>query len=544
MGKYLRYFAFGLFAFMAFVNSAFAQTTFYWNRYGSTEQFPSAYAACPGSIQINMVLSGTLSGVNYTGGGFGNCNYKYGANNDDYPTYSLSRGGDACPPDNVYDEVIGGCVIPPPPDPTLENGDKCEDQTGATAQNPFIWQASTSTCVKFFDADDEASCKYMGAHLNTPSSYTVAGVINSSGNAVAPPTFAATSMSCTAATVSSSECSINVSGAISCNVLATFTGEVNGGSVDAQDALCGAGLGACPDQEPKVTTAEQPCVPAANGSGGTSCTQSKETVSEGQQNCGTVNGSYKCFTKLPSSNAIITQINSSSQTLPNGSVEVTVVKDSSNMVCTDVGKCTTTHSTTTTKSTSSTSGGTSTSSSCSGICTPAGGGVETLPTAGAGATGPGAGGGGTGGNGEGEEEGPDGSASAIDDCELPPPCDGDPFQCAILIQAHKDTCKLMQGPTVAEKAQAEAKIAESVALVAAAQSEMDSTAMGLLGAFQSSISGGSTGGAACLPDVPLSVMGHTVIMEFSKTCPSLAFLRYAVLATAYLFAAGVIFREF
>lgn len=527
---------------LVFTESAFATTTYYWLK-GGGSQYPSASAACPSTIEAyNLVFN--FNGVQFYSELSATCKYKYtsGTGEDTNMTqYNLSRNGDSCPEGNIYNLVTGGCELPPPP--VLAPGELCEDQTGATAQNPYIWDpdsGSSGACEKYFNAGDEASCSYMGSHGNTPTAYTVAGVMNSTGNAVAPPTFAATSMSCTAATISSSECTINVSGAISCNVMATFTGGVNGGDVDAQDALCGDGLGECPDQKPQITTTEEPCVPVSNGSGGTSCTTEKKTEAEGTQSCGLVNGTYTCVTRLPRSNGLTTNISSTSQTLANGSVEVTTVKDSSNEVCTDVGTCTVKHSVTVTKTTTTTSGGTSTTAACSGICTPSGGGVETLPTAGVGSSGPGTGGTGTGdGEGEGSEEG---NASIAPSCAAPPFCDGDPFQCAILKQAHLDTCRLMAGPTAEETAASNAKINTAWAEYDAHQATLDAQASTLLSQFQGAVSGGG-GGGICLADVPFAVMGHSMVLEFSRVCEYIEFIRYGVLAVAYLLAARIVMRE-
>lgn len=451
-------------------------------------------------------------------------------------TLYIFRYGDTCPPNTApYDDDTGICPSSkPPPKP----GEMCEDQTGATAQNPFIWDASSNKCEKFFDAGKEASCKHMGSSAgNTPAAYTVAGNISSTGQAVAPPSFTGTSLNCTVKTVSSSECTINVEGAVSCNVMGTFTGDVNnGGTANAADALCPNGV--CPVKEMKTETSEEKCAPAGNGSGGSSCTESKKTSADGKQQCGTVNGGYQCITKKPSSNGINTSITATSQTLPDGSIKVTTVKDSSLTACTDVKTCTTTTSQTTQHSTTSPSGGTKTDTSCKGTCTASGGGVETLPNAGTGT------GGGTGnGNGDGEGEGSGGTASTSDTCAAPPPCDGDPFQCAILQQAHIDTCKLMAPADDATKAEWDAKIAQANADADAHQSTMDSQVNTLLSGFQSSTGGGGAGGGKCLPDVPVAVMGHTVTMEFSKTCDSISFIRMALLAMAYLVAARIVFKE-
>ena len=418
-------------------------------------------------------------------------------------------------------------------------GDKCEDQTGQNLSNPKIWDGSA--CTPFLEAKGDAPCAYLkSVGDNNPryvgQSYTVVGELDSTGNAVAPPSFVDSSLSCGIETVSNSECTVNIKGAISCNVVGKLTGKANlSGKSDIRSAQCGGSSNPCPEQEPKVETKEEPCTPVANKKGGTTCTVVKETTSEGKQQCGLVNGAYKCITRAPRSNGLTTGISSTSRTLPSGDIETTTVKKSANTICTDVNTCTTQNSQTTTKTVTSPSGKTSTTSSCTGTCTADGGGVETLPHAGTGKIGKGAGG-------EGEEEG-SGTASTTSDCDALPPCEGDPFLCAVLKQAHIDTCKLMAGPTSEEQAAQEAKTLAAYAALDAHQSELDAQANSLLSQFKGSTSGGGPSGGKCLPDVPFSVMGQTMVMEFSRTCDSISFIRYAVLAAAYLFAARIVFRE-
>ncbi|WP_350649743.1 virulence factor TspB C-terminal domain-related protein, partial [Pseudomonas sp. HY13-MNA-CIBAN-0226] len=121
-------------------------------------------------------------------------------------------------------------------------------------------------------------------------------------------------------------------------------------------------------------------------------------------------------------------------------------------------------------------------------------------------------------------------------------CDGDPFQCAILKQAHIDTCKLMAGPTDQEQADSDAKTDAAYADLDAHQTELDGKVTGLLSQFQSSTSGGGSAGK-CLPDYQFAVAGHSIDMEFSKACDSLSWVRLVVLAGAYLFAARIVSRE-
>lgn len=451
----------------------------------------------------------------------------------------VGRSGTTCADGQPFNPDTGIC---PAPAQTYQPGEKCDDQTGGTPSNPMIYDDTVSKCVKFTESEGDAPCSFLKATGEANpgyagTAYTVAGVIGAGGQATAPPTFAQDGLKCVMATVSSSDCKVAGDGTATCNVIGKFTGKGSStGTSDVSDALCPNGT--CDPQEPEVKTTETPCVPSGTGGGGSGCTATKETKEDGSQQCGTVNGAYKCFTKPPYSNGIKTDISSTSQTLPDGSVKVTTVKDSTNTVCTDINACTTKTSTTTTTSTTKPNGTTTTDTSCKGACSPNGGGLEGNPGAGSGnpATGDG-----DGGNGDGEGGG--GTADISNECSAPPPCDGDVFLCAILKQNHIDTCKLMAEPTAAEKAQAKAKTDAAYASLDAHQADLDGKANGLLQQFQSSVAGGSSTGK-CLPDkqLPLGPFGQ-LNLEFSKTCDSMAWVRLVLLAGAYLFAARVVFRE-
>lgn len=540
MGLLSRIKAAALFGCLLFVSNAYS-ADYYWTSQIRPGSFPSAYQACKESIGAPFGGTATFSHVDFGSSQLsGTCVYVWGATNEQYRNENVYRGGDSCPAGTgPYNPIKGDC--PKPVDPPLSPGEKCKDQSGGTSNNPMIWDGTTSKCTKFLDAKGDAPCAYIKGIGGGPTAYTVAGNLDAGGNAVAPPSFADESISCTVQTISTSECTLNVAGAISCNVTGLLTGKANsGGTTNAADALCPSGN--CPAKEPKTETKEEGCTPVGNGSGGSTCTQTKETTKEGTQQCGTVNGAYKCVTKPPFSNAVKTTISATSETLSDGSIKVTTVKDSANTVCTDVKTCTTQTSTTVNHNTTKPGGGTSSSSSCTGMCSPNGGGVETNPTAGSGSTGPGSGNGTGNGDGDGEGEGGDGTASTTDDCEVPPDCDGDPFQCAILKQAHIDTCKLMAGPTDQEQAESDAKTDAAYADLDAHQTELDGKVTGLLSQFQSSTSGGGSAGK-CLPDSQFSFAGRNFEIAFSKACDSLSWVRLVILAGAYLFAARIVSRE-
>lgn len=503
--------------------------TYYWTK-GGSGNYASAAAACPATVGT-YGLTWTFNGVKFYSAESGQCEYLYAPDGSKILEFSLSRAGDSCPVGAFYDAVIGGCVAS-----ALEPGEECTDQTGATPGDPMIWDSTVNQCVNFSDSEGKAPCSYLKSQAG-PSSYLVSGTILSGGYVAVPPTFASTGTDCEIQLVRSSKCVVRVSGEAQCVVIGEYSGEVYNGGTDINDALCPDG--GCAEGEAETTTDTQDCEPVSNGAGGTSCTATKTTQAEGEQSCGTFNGVLTCSAKAPASNGVITDITATTETEPDGDIKVTTVKDSSLTLCSDINTCTTKHSTTTSVTTTKPSGATSTTTSCTGACSSTGGGVETIPGAGTSA--------GTGSGtcigedcGEGEEEG---TADVTQDCAAVPPCEGDPFQCAVLKQAHIDTCKLMAGPTAAETAAQDAKINAEYTKLDAHQAAMDSQVSSLLSGFQSATGGGGPGGGQCLPDIPFSVMGYSQTIEFSQACEPLSFVRLVLLAGAYLIAARIVSKE-
>jgi len=538
---------------LGFVTCASAATQVYWRPSDTNNDYarPTAQSACDHFASSSYTAPTAYyksASVTYASATEASCKVLigmgYSPEGQEY-TATVNAGwiirfGDTCP---------GGAPIGAqqecPEVEVYEPGEKCDDQTGGTPSDPMIFDDTVGKCVRFTESEGDAPCTFLksagdGNPSYTGTAYSVAGTVNAGGVASAPPTFAQDGLRCEVSTVSTTDCKTSVSGDVTCNVIGKFTGKASStGALDVSDHLCPNGT--CPAQEPETKATEQPCNPVGNGAGGSTCTQVKETVQDGSQQCGTMNGSIKCVTKPPYSNGITTAISATSETLPDGSVKVTTVKNSTNTVCTDIKTCTTSTSTTTSHTVTKPNGTTTTETSCKGVCTPNGGGLETNPTSGSGNNGSGTGGGGTGGNGEGE--GGDGTADVAADCAAVPPCDGDVFLCAILKQDHIDTCKLMADATAEQKAAARAKTDAAYADLDALQLEMDNKANGLLAKFQSETSGSAPGGK-CLPDLVIPVPGITSLnLEFSKTCDSLSWVRLVVLAGAYLFAARVVFKE-
>ncbi|TFH76244.1 virulence factor TspB C-terminal domain-related protein [Pseudomonas kribbensis] len=537
-----------LFGCLLFASHSFAED-YYWT-WDGVSKYPTPDAACDSGGRGQYAQSTTQIYDHsdppeiYNDGRSANCQLYYtdpsGASGPapiKGVRVSIGRGGNACPAGtDPFNPVTGTCNI----QPHLQPGEKCPDQTGGTASNPMIFDDTVNKCVNFASSEGDAPCSYMKGiadanPANTGTAYEVAGTVTG-GVASAPPTFAMDGLKCIVATVSTSSCKVGIDGTATCSVIGKLTGKGSSTGTKLVDALCPNGT--CDPQEPEVKTQDQPCVPTGTGGGGSSCTATKETKQDGSQQCGTVNGAYKCITKQPYSNGITTNITATSETLSDGSVKVTTVKDSTNKVCTDVNTCTTQTSTTTSHTTTKPNGTTTTDSSCKGTCNNNGGGLETNTGAGTGKPTTGTG---NGGNGDGE--GGDGTASTTDDCAAPPPCDGDPFLCAILKQQHIDTCKMMADATAEQKAAAKAKTDAAYADLDAHQAQMDQQVNSLLGQFQAS-TGGTGSAGKCLPDKQIS-FGHfsAINLEFSKACDSISWVRLVLLAGAYLFAARIVSKE-
>jgi len=178
------------------------------------------------------------------------------------------------------------------------------------------------------------------------------------------------------------------------------------------------------------------------------------------------------------------------------------------------------------KSTTTVAGKTTTSSSCTGTCS---------------GTGSGSTGTGTGGSGDEDKDG--GSATASDDCTVPPACSGDVFSCAILRQEYLDSCAARALPTVKQKADFQAEIDKQTAGLDANQKTMDDSVTSLVSRFQSAASGSGAGGK-CFDDKTFSIQGFSIVLPFSQACPYLEWFRYAVLAIAYLIALRIVSKEF
>ena len=323
---------------------------------------------------------------------------------------------------------------------------------------------------------------------------------------------------CSAALTGITVCKTASPSVYSCTGTATWSGDQSSGG-SAEDCTgkdCTAG-------EPQDYSKSDPCVKQDSGAGFT-CTSTVEDSKTGSTNCGTANGVYVCVpTTKPYKVTKTSQVEQVQTANPDGSLTTKNVTTTTTTTCV-ADKCTVS------KSTQTTSGGTSSngmpkpnSTSCVGSDCPSS-----------------VGGGTVGGSGDSK----DGKAEASADCKKPPACDGDVYQCALLNQDYINLCSLQIMPTAEDEAKLQADIAKVKAGLATLQTELDQKGSAVLSAFKSAASSGGTGGGAkCLPDYNYSLMGHSIEMKFSAACEYLASLRYAILCIAYLLAIRRISQE-
>jgi len=138
-----------------------------------------------------------------------------------------------------------------------------------------------------------------------------------------------------------------------------------------------------------------------------------------------------------------------------------------------------------------------------------------------------------------------GSGSASASCEQAPDCNGDPLVCANLNQIWVSTCKQTEALTaITEKDVKDTDESVKVANEALDELKKDKEAevFSLFADFKSDASVGN-GGQACLDNMSLSIMGHSMTIPFSQACDFFKFLRMILIATAYFAAARIVFTS-
>jgi hypothetical protein len=455
-------------------------------------------------------------------------------------TMTLERSGTSCASGSTYNPATGICDLPLGEDGTYCNGSADEHSTWGID----IW--SDGVCKPIDQAKPEAKCKILGSR-GKPEKFT-RWKYPDKPEADQPDTFS-NKDGCIVETVMTDNCidkpavcDIPVDGvetycsehASKCVVSAKLTGGYLA-NADGNPLCLDSVSYACIKQEPKLEVVELPCKFTLDPQGLSVCGSSVATSKEGTTNCGTFNGVFSCSTVKPSSKGIslLTKIKTDTETEPGKKIETTT-KTQVASTCEGAKKetCTTKSTTITsiTKTNVSTGEKESVTGTCIGANCPDKNGNPDADGDGFGDC--------TKDCGEEEEQG---TASTSGDCTVPPPCDGDAFQCAILQQVALSSCLERALPTAAEKQEFDALSDAAYAANDQNQSDLDSKVNGLLSGLKTASSGNvSNGSGACLPDYPIAFLGKTIVMEFSALCPYLAIFRFGLLFIAYLGAARIV----
>lgn len=534
--RYLNYRLLFLFIAFSFVSVSAHSSNIYWSQAAvSGQQFSSASAACSAGVAA-LAAAGSINSGAYpitgpVGGGppsyyYATCKYNYTKSNGELGCstgcsgLSNARTYGTCDSPDTFNPSTGECVAPQ---------DSCPSGQS--------WDSTLGLCVN----DDPCSSlagqsrgfKVSGNHKNdTNPFYNPAG-----NNFVHPDTVIRNGCSGTVLP-GTTVCKVNGNGDYTCTGSAMYNGQSGTPNEQAADSSECTGPD-CPDTEPTPTTdSSDNCTPWVYGEYGLErqCTSSQSSERPGKGSCLT-DGSLVCVKASPTPKSEVTATTSDQTKSTNettGDV-TTVTNNTTNKTICQAGACTTTTTTNKTTVVNNSAGDQiGKSGECSGpLC--------------ASATNPDADGDGLGDCvkdcGE-DEEGEEGSATVSESCESAPQCDGDPFQCAILIQVHYNSCQERRPLTDEETQTIEAEIDAGYTSNDQAQSDLDSSLGGFFVGFQQAASGNSSGGSGqCLPDKQFTVVGNTITMPFSQVCPYLELFRMALLAMAYLLASRIIHTQ-
>jgi hypothetical protein len=144
----------------------------------------------------------------------------------------------------------------------------------------------------------------------------------------------------------------------------------------------------------------------------------------------------------------------------------------------------------------------------------------------------------------GEEEEENAKASSSESCDAAPVCEGDKFQCALLLQVHYNSCEERRPFTDKEKQDVDQAISKSFEDYEDAQSKLDADLGGYFSGFKQAASASNSSGVAqCLPDKTFPFIGQSITLPFSLVCPYLELFRIALIAVAYLAAARIIHTQ-
>lgn len=286
---------------------------------------------------------------------------------------AYGRIGDSCPAGSTYDPVTYQCKV------TAAAGSACVGSGQASSGFGFIINID-GQCVDYVNADLPSQCKNLGG---TSAPHTLYVNFDDDGNPINPPPI--TAGGCAAVAAGVSHCvkapkrvfptggSIQPTGN-KCKVLVSFTGAVGGdgnklpvvGNAPGDgNALC---KGDCPDVPPApVQNDTKPCTYVEDGEGRKVCASSNFNYTPGNSSCGTVNGTFQCVGKAPTTNGISIGTTISETTNPDGT-KTSVKKDTATqIVCNSPKPCVSNVTTNTTTTTYNSNGAkTGQSTSCTG----------------------------------------------------------------------------------------------------------------------------------------------------------------------------------
>jgi hypothetical protein len=239
-------------------------------------------------------------------------------------------------------------------------GNACVGESGATG---IYIINSAGDCVDYTRADLPSQCK---SWANTSGTKVIYVGFDGDGNPLTPPPISAGG--CEAIAYDVAHCTMApkrifpTGGSIQptsnkCRVGVRFTGNtLAGGSAGpapsdgpGDDGVC---TGDCPPLDPApIDNDTKPCTYVYDGEGRKVCSSSNFNYSPGNSSCGTVNGTFQCVGKSPTTNGITIDTTVTDTTNPDGSSK-SVKKDTATVIsCTGANACnakTTTNTTTTT----------------------------------------------------------------------------------------------------------------------------------------------------------------------------------------------------
>lgn len=269
-------------------------------------------------------------------------------------TFFLYRSGDTC--SGSYNASTGQCLQP--------NGDPCGPSSAGSGVEKI--NNASGQCVEPWDADKPSFCKYLSRNTR----FQTVLVNYREDGTVIPPSGTTSVEGCESVPLDYSHCKMPAArkscangNCISlqplqgnCRVATNFTGNVTddsapsggfAGSPGDNDGLCKPGED-CIGPTPPDTTDNQPCTYVTDSEGRKSCTSWNFHGKPGDNmSCGTANGEFMCFGKVPNSTGTQIDTTVTTQNNPNGTTTTTKLDKHQQTICAKPGSCVTNKTTVT-----------------------------------------------------------------------------------------------------------------------------------------------------------------------------------------------------